>query len=59
MKTRILSALALTFVLGFIVSPVFAAPPPNAVPIDGGLSLVIAVCAGYGAKKIYDAKKAK
>lgn len=59
MKTRILSILALTFVMGLIVSPVFAAPPPSAVPIDGGLSLVIAACAGYGAKKINDARKAK
>ncbi|MFN4852809.1 MAG: PID-CTERM protein-sorting domain-containing protein [Bacteroidota bacterium] len=32
-------------------------PPPTPVPIDGGLSLVIAGCVGYGAKKIYDKKK--
>lgn len=32
-------------------------PPPTPVPIDGGLSLVVAGCLGYGAKKMYDKKK--
>jgi hypothetical protein len=32
-------------------------PPPASTPIDGGLSLVIAACAGYGAKKINDRRK--
>jgi hypothetical protein len=27
-------------------------PPPNNTPIDGGLSLVMAACACYGAKKL-------
>lgn len=30
---------------------------PDAVPIDGGLSLLIAAGLGYGAKKVYDARK--
>jgi hypothetical protein len=34
-------------------------PPPAPVPIDGGLSLVIAGCVGYGMKKINDNRKAK
>ena len=34
-------------------------PPPSPVPIDGGLSLVIAGCVGYGMKKINDNRKAK
>jgi hypothetical protein len=34
-------------------------PPPTPVPIDGGLSLVIAGCVGYGMKKINDNRKAK
>jgi len=34
-------------------------PPPNSTPIDGGLSLVIAACAGYGAKRIHDRKKSQ
>ncbi len=33
-------------------------PPPNtALPIDGGISLLIAAGVGYGAKKIYDHNK--
>jgi hypothetical protein len=32
-------------------------PPPTPIPIDGGLSLLVAGCVGYGAKKIYDKKK--
>ncbi|MCB0819867.1 MAG: hypothetical protein KDC13_04530 [Bacteroidetes bacterium] len=34
-------------------------PGPSVVPIDGGVSLLVAACAGYGAKKIYDARKNK
>ncbi len=35
-------------------------PPanPEAVPIDGGLSLLLAAGAGLGAKKAWDARKA-
>ena len=32
--------------------------PPQCVPIDGGLSLLIAAGIGLGAKKAYDRKKA-
>lgn len=39
-----------------------AQPPPPAnpaaVPIDGGLSLLLAAGAGFGAKKAWDARKA-
>ena len=34
-------------------------PSPNSVPIDGGVSLLIAACAGVGAKKIYNNKADK
>jgi hypothetical protein len=50
----------ITFVGTLLASSVALAappPPPQAVPIDGGISLVIAGCVGYGAKKIYDKKK--
>ena len=33
--------------------------PDDAVPIDGGLSLLVAAGVAYGAKKYRDAKKAK
>jgi hypothetical protein len=32
-------------------------PGPTIIPIDGGISLLLAACAGYGAKKIYDSRK--
>jgi hypothetical protein len=32
-------------------------PGPSIIPIDGGISLLLAACAGYGAKKIYDSRK--
>jgi len=34
-------------------------PGPAIVPLDGGVSLLIAACAGFGAKRIYDTKKVK
>jgi hypothetical protein len=34
-------------------------PNPTVTPIDGGVSLLLAACAGYGAKKIYDFRKSK
>jgi len=32
-------------------------PPPAAVPIDGGLSLLLAAGLGLGAKKAWDTRK--
>lgn len=32
-------------------------PPSNPVPLDGGISLLIAAGAAFGAKKIYDIRK--
>jgi len=31
--------------------------PPPCIPIDGGISALIAAGAAYGAKKLYDRKK--
>ena len=31
--------------------------PPPCVPIDGGISILIAAGAAYGAKKIYNSRK--
>lgn len=59
MKNKITSILALTTMFVLAVSPIFAAPPPSGVPIDGGISLVLAACAGYGAKKLHDNRKSK
>jgi hypothetical protein len=51
----VLFATALSSVL--MATPI--PPDPDIVPIDGGLSLLVAACAGYGAKKIYDVRKEK
>ncbi len=32
-------------------------PDPSLIPIDGGVSLLVAACVGYGVKKIYDSRK--
>ncbi|HTN45236.1 MAG TPA: hypothetical protein VL098_02745 [Flavipsychrobacter sp.] len=43
----------------------YAAPPDpggdpdEPVPVDGGISLLVAAGVGYGAKKLHDAKKNK
>lgn len=34
-------------------------PPPSQIPIDGGVSLLVAAGVAYGAKKVYDNKKKK
>jgi len=34
-------------------------PQSGAVPVDGGLALLLAAGAGYGAKKAYDYRKNK
>lgn len=57
MKNYFASALLLTGIFCLASAVVMAAPPPNALPVDGGLSLVLAACAGYGVKKISDSRK--
>jgi hypothetical protein len=56
MNKKVLFSLG-TMVLGFVGAIMAQPPPPQQIPIDGGLSLLIAGCVGYGAKKIYDIKK--
>lgn len=52
----ILSAFALVvFSASVMAGPV--GPPPNSVPIDGGLGLVVAGCVGYAVKKVYGRAK--
>lgn len=63
------SVIALFIVALILIVPfaVFAGPPGDpgcdpldpACPIDGGLSLLIAAGIGVGAKKAYDARKAR
>lgn len=55
-SSKFLSVALLTGVFILSATALFAAPPAT-TPIDGGLSLVIAACAGYGVKKIKDSRK--
>jgi hypothetical protein len=50
---------SLLFVAALICSPFLASATAGAVPIDGGLSLLVAAGVGYGAKKAAAKKKAK
>jgi hypothetical protein len=61
MKNNILLAAGFLFFTG-VSSLLVATPvPPNAqiIPVDGGLSLLVAACVGIGAKKLYDYRKTK
>ena len=61
MKKPVLISLLITAV---VVLPCFLTaqgipddPSDTMVPIDGGLSLLVAAALSYGSKKIYDARK--
>ncbi len=61
MKNNILLATGILFLSG-VTSVLMATPVPpgpSIIPIDGGLSLLVAACAGVGAKKLYDYRKSK
>ena len=64
-KTVHTTLLVALFLLLFVdhsfsqILPPPIAPPPNATPIDGGLSIVMAICAGYGAKRIFNKQSKK
>lgn len=66
MKSRIFTLLL--FLISFFVHAKPPLPPggnppdcwpPPCIPIDGGISLLIAAGAVYGGKKLYDYKKEK
>lgn len=66
MRTKHISFVALAFLMIIIIVPVAAVAQPSLdpggnpdVPIDGGLSLLLAAGAGYVAKKGYDSRKRK
>ncbi len=61
MKKNLLNTVGLVF-FGGIISSLMATPVPpgpSIIPVDGGLSLLVAACAGVGAKKLYDYRKNK
>ena len=62
MKLNIKTITTLCFIAALIIPSLTHAQPVfdddvNDVPIDGGLSLLVAVGVGYGAKKIKNRKK--
>ncbi len=73
MKTKLILILLFSvyFIADIIAAPTFPGGtgggpgghpdcwPPPCVPIDGGISLLIAAGAIYGGKKLYDARKEK
>lgn len=62
MKKTLFLTLLLTFA-GLVISQVALAQPPppplnpTSVPIDGGLSILLAAGAGLGAKKAWDMRQ--
>ncbi len=59
MKKVILNALPLVAFMVMFALPLLAQKSNPNVPIDGGLSLLLAAGAGYGVKKINDKRKKK
>jgi hypothetical protein len=58
--------LSLFFVMGFVLVGMSDNPPPpfnpgdpSPIPIDGGATVLLALGAGYGIKKVRDMRKAK
>ena len=62
MKKRVLYpiiAIVLTLSFPILVYAQGERPPVHDVPIDGGLSLLVAAGVGYGIKKVRDSRKEK
>ena len=62
MKLKISTIVTICFIAALVLPSLVHAQPVfdddvNDVPIDGGLSLLIAAGVGYGAKKMRDKKK--
>lgn len=50
--------LSLSILIGFsAMAGAPAAPPPAGVPLDGGLTALLAGGLAYGARKVYQARK--
>ncbi|MBP9741137.1 MAG: hypothetical protein V9E96_07185 [Chitinophagaceae bacterium] len=62
MKLKLSAIFTICFIAALVIPSLVHAQPVfdddvNDVPIDGGLSLLIAAGVGYGAKKMRDKKK--
>jgi len=64
-RLRTLFTLSTFFLVQFLSAQVPPPPPtgspacwpPPCIPLDGGISILIAAGAAYGAKKLYDSRK--
>jgi hypothetical protein len=54
---NIYKALPFTVLFVALAAPLFAQNCNPNIPIDGGLSALLAAGAGYGVKKLYDKKE--
>jgi hypothetical protein len=45
------------FLMALPVGPGGPAGGPTTIPVDGGIAIVLAACAGYGVKKYNDLRK--
>jgi hypothetical protein len=52
MRSKIINVTLLTLCFLIPVLPLFAQPTPPDVPIDGGVSLLLAAGVGYGIKEL-------
>jgi len=57
MKNIITKSLPIVVLFMTSALPIFAQKSDPNVPIDGGLSILLAAGAAYGAKKVYDKRK--
>ena len=57
MTHTIIRASIFSIVLLLFVIPALAQGPPPATPIDGGLSLLLAVGGAYGIKKLRNSRR--
>jgi len=61
MKTKLFKLIGIMSLLMVLSLPVKAQddfdPPEDDIPVDGGISLLLAAGVGYGAKKLRDNKK--
>jgi len=59
MKTILLKSLPLIAFFIIAAIPLFAQKCDPNIPIDGGISMLLAAGAGYGIKKLKDSRKEK
>ncbi len=63
MKSKLYKIISIMSVIMILSLPVKAQddfdPPEDDIPVDGGLTLLLAAGVGYGAKKLRDNKKMK